>query len=845
MSARLYLRMLWRELRGSPVRVTFFVACLSIAVAALVAVATVGSAVEQGLRSHARELLGGDLAVEARNRPLPELTSFLPAPLRDAPRVGIALLATMVRSESGRSRLCELKAVDDMRYPLAGRLELEPSRPLASLLDDDSVLVARELLTELSLEPGGRLSVGNRSFRVAGVVAREPDPHGFTFTLGPRVLLTRRALEQTGLLAFGSRVLYRSVLSLPQLSEHQLNELKRTLSDALGSHVSVETRFEAQPALRTSFARVQPYLGLVALLSLLVASIGVAQIVAAWLAQAVRDTAILRCLGVTPRELLALYLGHVVVLGALGSALGASLGALAPWGIARWAPRLLPPELLQAGFALGPVVRALALGIVVPALFSLPSLLAVHRVPPGLVLRNEAEPLPVPKRTRAVALGSALLALVASAYLQTGQLPTALWFSAGFALLAGVLALAARGVVAALGGLRSARLPAWLWHGAAALRRPGSAAIGSMVALGLGTTVVLSMQLMEDTLQRDLALALPRDAPSLFLLDVQEDQWGPLVALARAQGATDTRSVPVAMARLTAIDGSTVDKLVKARPGNPNEQSRAHWVLTREQRISWSEQLMPDNRIVEGALWSRPGVNEVSVEANFARDLGVKLGSVLLFDLQGVPVSLTVTSLRTVEWRSFSANFFLVVEPGVLDAAPHTRLGTVRIAQARERSLQDQLSARFPNVTVLRVRELAERAIAVMQQLSIAVRVLGGFALVTGIAILVGAVAASGTRRVREAAVLRALGVRRRHIAGLLAVEYALRGGVAGLLGAAGAYGLTYASCRYLLELQAAPSWFACVVALLVVVALSVAGGWVASARALLVLPREVLRRPL
>jgi putative ABC transport system permease protein len=581
---------------------------------------------------------------------------------------------------------------------------------------------------------------------------------------------------------------------------------------------------------------------LVALLSLLVASVGVAQIVAAWLAQTVKDSAILRCLGVSPRELLALYLGHVVVLGVLGSAIGAVVGVLAPWAVARAKPELFPPEMLSTGFAFWPVLRASALGVIVPALFSLPALLAVHRVAPGRVLRAEAEPLPLSKRLQAAALGASSLALFAAAYLQTGQLDVALYFSGGFAALSGILALAARGLVRSLEQLRGDHLPAWLWQGAAALRRPGSAAIGSMVALGLGTTVVLSMKLVEDTLDRDLAAALPRDAPSLFLLDVQPDQWDGVAALARQSGATHTDSVPVAMVRLSAIDGSTVDRLVKARKG---EGSRAHWVLTREQRVTWGARLPPDNEIIEGALWSRPDLNEVSVEANFARDLGVKLGSVLDFDLQGVPLSFTVTSIRTVEWRSFSANFFLVVEPGVLEKAPHVRLGTVRIAQDRERMLQDRIADTFANVTVLRVRELAERAVGVMKQVALAVRVLGGFALVTGIAILIGAVAASGTRRVREAGVLRALGVRRSHIARLLAVEYALRGGVAGVLGAGGAYGLAYACSRFVLELHERPDWVACVIACLLVMGLAVGGGLLASLRALWVQPISVLRRPL
>jgi putative ABC transport system permease protein len=386
-------------------------------------------------------------------------------------------------------------------------------------------------------------------------------------------------------------------------------------------------------------------------------------------------------------------------------------------------------------------------------------------------------------------------------------------------------------------------LPALVWQAAAALARPGAGAAGSIVALGMGSLAVLGISLIQGVLGREIIGALPPDAPSVFMIDVQPDQWqGVERALADA-GAAHVQNVPVVMARLSAVDGRTVDQLVQERAADSGERERASWVLTREQRVTSLRALPDSNRLVAGALWSKPGTPELSVEVDFARDLGAKLGSRLRFDIQGVPVEFEVTSLRKVEWRSFSVNFFLVAEPGTLDDAPQFVLAAARVPAAAEQRLQDDLALRYPNITLLRVRELLERAAAIVAQISLAVRLLGGFAALTGIIILAGAVAASQLRRAREAALLKVLGLTRLQVAGMFALEYALTGAVAGAIAVVGAYVLALLFTRGVLELLSTPSLAACFAGWLITVALSVLAGLAASVRALQSPPLAVFRQ--
>jgi putative ABC transport system permease protein len=319
---------------------------------------------------------------------------------------------------------------------------------------------------------------------------------------------------------------------------------------------------------------------------------------------------------------------------------------------------------------------------------------------------------------------------------------------------------------------------------------------------------------------------------------VQPDQWADARELLQEHGATAISSVPVVTARLAAIDGRPVDELAAER----GEGRRGSWTLTREQRLTWLDALPGDNVIVEGSLWSVPERDEVSLEADFARDLGVDLGSTLTFDVQGIEVELLVTSLRRVEWRSFGINFFLVVEPGVLEEAPHFRLAAARLPEGSEQALQDRLAAQFPNVTLLRVRPILDRVFDLLGRAARGLRVLGGFTIAAGLAILAGAVAAGHLRRAREAALLKTLGVPRRHVALLFAIEHALVGLVAGAIGAGSAVLASRIFLQRALELAPETPWATPLFLLGGGALLACLAGLAASARALASPPLRTLQ---
>jgi putative ABC transport system permease protein len=857
-----------RESRRSRGRIVLFMGCIAVGVAAIVLVAGLSTSVNDGVRSEGRRLMAADVVVESR-RPLPPevdaaLAQYTPGKVE---RADVRESVSVVVTPDGRaSQLAELKAVAP-GYPFYGTLKLDPPGKLSDILTADTVVVAPEILSRLELRTGDMLRVGGQDFRIAAAVLEEPDKLTITFTLGPRVFLTQEGLARTPLLGKGARVDYKALVKLPDGSSiDDVQRVERILIAAMPDDDSyrVRTFTEAQPQLRRSFDRVGRYLGLVGLLSLLVGGVGVAQVARAWLASRMDDIAILRCLGATPREVVNIYFAQVLLIALLASVAGALIGTGIHWLIPRLMPELIPADLVRP-WQFDAIARGVLLGIGVAIVFTLPLLIGLRRVPPVRVLRRDAEPVRSGWLAQTLAAVLIVGSVWAMATSQADDIEHGTWFTAGLIIAVLVLWLAASLVSRVARLLPRDAGSVRLRHGLAHLARPGAATVGAIVAIGLGVTFVFATWLVERHLTDQLAAELPADAPSTFFLDVQPDQWPRIEQILKENGAESIESRPMVNARFAAIRGVPVAQILEQRryePPPPREQARDNrrdgdrrgpgdrprqrprrWTLTRELRLTYGEQLPRGNRVIAGAFPAGPSIpNGLSLEEDYARDLGVRVGDAVTLDVQGVNVDLTVTSLRTIDWRTMGMNFFLFAEPGPLDAAPQIRLATARLATADLPRIQAAVVSAFPNVTVIHVREVMDKVLAVLHNIALGVRSLGAFTIAAGVIVLGGTVAATQARRAREVALLKTIGMTRRDVLAVFAIEYALTGFVAALVGLAAASLLAWAVLTQLMELDWSPKWTEFALAAGVTVALAIAAGLIASARALSARPVEVLR---
>ncbi len=791
---RFVLTLAWRETRGAWRHFGYFFACITLGVSALVGVGSFADSLERTVARSAKSLMGGDVEIRS-TQPLPVDATTLIAESRGggAQVTRVRELVAMAQSGPSRTQLVELKAVEP-GYPFYGALVTDPARPLPALIGDGRALVHESLLARLGLRVGDPLRVGDADLTISGVIVKEPDRAVGVFSLGPRVLIAAADLDRTGLIRPGSRVRYRTLFRLPD--GHDAQAFRDRLAEGLPAAQRVTTYTQAQPGLRRFWDQLTMYLGLTGLVALMVGGIGVAVSVNAFVKAKFPAIATMKALGAGWRPLLSAYLLQTALLGLGGSVLGALLGSLVQPLLAPALTRLLPLE-LTLSFSPRAVLGGLAMGVGVTLLYALWPLLQIRRVPPALILRAEIEPRLHGRRPWAAVIPIAG-GLAALALWQAGSWKIGALFAGGLAAALVLLALGARAIIALA---RRARWRSSAWRqGAANLHRPGSHAGPMLVSLGLAVMLVVSIALLERSLRGELVDRSPGSAPAFFFIDIQPDQAEPFARLVAARGATAPAELtPVVRSRLANVNGTPV------ATGQKNRLEDA-WYLTREYVLTWAKEPPAHNRVVAGRWWTpEEAAREplISVEEEVARQLGVRIGDTLTFDVQGAPVSARVSSLRHVDWRTFTSNFFVIFSPGALEGAPTTFIATVPARPEQETALQSAVVAAFPNVTAIPVREVLERVTAVVDQIALAVRLVAAFSIGAGLIVMAGALAITRQQRLYQSVILKALGATRGFVSRVFAVEYALLGAAAGVAGSVLAAGLAWAVLRFAFDVPA------------------------------------------
>jgi putative ABC transport system permease protein len=845
------IRMALREIRASWQRLLFFFVCIAVGVASIVAIRSVIQSVRQGLTREARAMTGADVVVRS-DRPLGDAIRAAVDRERTSGRVSIVSeaveLVTMVRPTAvPTTRLVELRAVQPT-FPLYGTMTLQGKAYSHELLRDHGVLVRPELLAQLNLREGDDLLIGTQTFRIRGVIQSEPGRNLGAFSLGSRVFIDFADLPSTGLLSFGSRASHQLLLQvpspppLPGRRDPSLT-LAAELSKAfVNDFIGVRSYRQNEGRMNQNLSRAENYLSLVGLVVLILGGIGVSSVTRVFVQQKVRSIAILKCVGSSSRQVLAIYLTQVVLLGLAGSALGVALAALVLQLLPVFVGNLAALLQVDYGLTMGAVLQGLAVGVLVSLLFSVVPLLEVRNVKPSLLLRQDVPALPQVdwvKWTVAVSVGAALVGVAAW---QAGSLQVGLLLSAGFVALTFVLHLAGVVLIRAVQPLRFSRSFA-LRHAVLHVARPGNQTRIILLAVGLGTFFILGVRALEVNLLQDFSVQVGDDAPDMFLMDIQSGQRDGLTALIDRENGSENvpKLIPVLRARIVGVRGRDVNL-------ETYEDVRGRGGLSREFTITYRSNLEANETLVDGKWWdSTPALDEpeVSIEEGLRDRFSIQIGDDMTFDVLGRVISARVTSFREVDFRDFRAGGFMIVfRPGPFDNAPHNYIAAVRGGRdtAARTRLQGLIVGDYPNISVIDLREVLDTIKTIVDNVTLAVTVVGALVLLSGSLILIGAVSMTKFRRVYEAAILKTLGASSRLIATMLLLEYGVLGAIAGTVGAAGAVVLSWAVARYGLDLPWEPAPLLTVGGIVVTATLVAAIGVIASLDVLRHKPLSTLR---
>ncbi|MEB0039982.1 MULTISPECIES: ABC transporter permease [unclassified Pseudomonas] len=821
-------RQLLRDARAGELRVLFF--ALLVAVAASTAIGYFGARLNGAMLLRATEFLGADLILEGTSPALPAQIEAGNTLKLDHAQV--IEFSSVIATDTG-IQLASVKAVD-AGYPLRGELKsaaapYQAEEPGGRPQPGEAWAESR-MFAALNLKVGDNIDVGSKTLRLSRVLTYEPDRAGNFYSLTPRVMINLADLAATGVVQPGSRVSYKE---LWRGSHASLEAYRQQVTSGLAANQRLQDARDGNRQIGGALGKAERYLNMASLVAVLLSGVAVALSAARFAARRFDASALLRCLGLSRNEALVLFSLQLAILGLLASLTGALLGWLAQLGLFALLHDLLPADVPPGGLL--PAIAGIGTGLVALAGFALPPLAALGRVPPLRVLRRDMLPIPA---SSWLVYGAALLALGLIMWrLSLDLVLTFALLGGGIiaaVVLGGLLLLALQSLRRLLAG---ASLP---WRlGLGQLLRHPLAAAGQTLAFGL---ILLSMALIAllrgellDTWQNQL----PKDAPNYFVLNILPGDKDHFTERMAGLSTHASPLYPIIPGRLISINDEPVRNIV-------SKDSRGENATERDLSLTWAADLPQGNRLSAGTWWDTKGnvaadkIPGVSVESKLAESLKLKLGDHMNFVVGGMTREAQVTSLRDVSWDNFQPNFFMIFQPGTLQDLPTTYLTSFYLAPGNDQQIVE-LSRTFPAITILQVEALLEQLRSILAQVTIAVEYVLLFVLAAGLAVLFSGLQATLDERIRQGALLRALGAERALLIKARRIEFGLLGAASGVLAALGCELVSFALYRYAFNLQWHPhAWLL----LLPVMGAALVGGAgvFGTRRALNVSPLTVLR---
>ncbi|MDR3712824.1 MAG: ABC transporter permease [Puia sp.] len=796
--------MAWRDSRRNRGRLLLFVSSIILGIAALVATLSFGEDLRNGIDDQAKVLVGADLVIRS-NRPLTPAELAIPdtVPNRHAREDNFASMIYFVRS--GESRLVQVRALDG-EYPFYGSLETTPTEAGHSFRNERQALVDKGLLLQYGAQVGDSIRIGSLNFAIAGILNKAPGSTELSMTVAPPVYIPLRYLSQAGLQQRGSRIQYQYYYQYP--SPTDIGRFMDSLTSRLGkAHLRYETIESRKTRMSRAFGDFTEFLTLISFIALLMGCIGVGSAVHIYIREKIDGIAVLRCLGVKVRQAFLIYLIQIACIGLLGSVAGVSLGLV----IQRILPvvfrDLLP---LEAATHLSPrsIGQGMITGLTISILFALLPLLSIRSISPLYTLRRSFEP---PRRNRdplkGVVYTTIFLFVAIFSFWQMHAWTKAFIFCgslfAAFLLLAGVARLL-------MWSVRHFFPASWnyLWRqGFANLYRPNNQTLILIVTIGLGTTFIGTLYFVQQMLVDRIAISSGKNQGNMVLFDVQNSELKGVVGLAIHNGVTILQDAPLVSMRLTQIRRRLPDR---AREDSVDHHDR-RWVFDEEARATYRDTLTGTEKILSGKLGtpvrSPQDIIYVSLEEEYARAMiHAGLGDTLLFNVQGLPLTTVIGSIRTVNSRRLETNFHIVFPGGVLEQAPQFHILIARVPSVEVSArFQKAVVQQFSGVSVIDLGLVLSILDEVLDKIGFVIRFMAGFSMLTGLIVLIASVLISKFQRIQETVLLRTLGARRRQILIIATLEYFFLGALAAGTGILLSLATSWFLARYSFESSFSP----------------------------------------
>lgn len=774
-------KMAWRDSRSNRRKLFLYMAAIIVGVAAQVAITSFRVNLNASIDDQAKELLGADLEVERNAEFQPELQAYLDSISEEQSKM-LAFTSMALFPKTGATRLSQISAME-RGFPYYGVIETNPANAADRFLDEYGALVDQTILTQFQLEPGDSVKVGFLTYKIIGGIEEIPGQSMATSFLGPRILIPLEGVENTGLLERGSRLEHKAYLKYqdwvePIAVDNQLDAMRDTLD------FRYDDIAERQEEVGEAISTLSSFLNMIGFIALLLGGIGIASSIFVYIRQKINTVAVLRCVGASSNQTMAIYLIQATAMGFVGAAIGAFLGTIVQLYLPVLVGDFIPVD-IDLFISWSSVVLGLVTGVIISVAFALFPLLAVRKISPLFTLRSAEINLSkllglVTRISLFILIG---VSITGYAWLMLGELPAAIFFTLGFGFC---LLLLAGFAVLVMKASRKFMPSGWSYEwrqGLSNLYRPNNQTSTLLLTFGLGVTLISSLYLTQDMLLGTINFEGQDELPNLALFDIQYDQNPGVNSLIEKNGLEIVQNVPIVTMRLQAIQNRPVDEILSDTTRNSRR-----WALSREYRSTYRDSLVStetlDSGKFVGSVLDLSELVPISVESGLMEDLDIAIGDTIVWDVQGIPIESYIASTRTVNWQTPQPNFFVVFPTGVLEPAPQFFATTIKTPN-REASvaLQQEIVQAYPNVSAIDVGQIIGTIREFLDRVTFVIQFIGLFSIITGLIVLAGSAATSRFQRIREAVLLRTLGAKQKQVVKIQVIEYAILGIMAALIG--------------------------------------------------------------
>lgn len=831
------MKMAFRDFRKNISRLLLFVSSIVVGIAALVAISSFGENLTADIDNQAKELLGADLVLE-NNKPVGD-QPIDSAATQMASEVNFASMVAF--PETGASRLTQVRALEGA-FPFYGFLETIPaSGDVDFRSGGKKALVEKTLMAQFNAEVGDQIKVGEVLFEVVGELQKVPGQTGITASVAPAVYIPKAYLEETGLVQYGSRVEYSNYYQFA--SGTDVEALIKPYEDQWEEErVDADTVEDRKRSTGRSFANLSNFLSLVAFIALLLGCVGVASAVNVFVKEKLSSVAVLRCLGVSSRDVLLIYLTEIMIMGLVGAILGAFLGTLLQFVLPAVFADFLPVE-VSFGISWLSIGFGVITGLFVSVLFALLPLLKVRNVSPMATLRPETgdstflkDPL------RWLVIAGILTFIWGFSFYLLDRVDFAFGFT-GFVVFAfGLLWGVAQLIIWAVRRYLPISFEYTLRQSLANLYRPNNQTVSLIATIGLGTAMISTLFFLQNQLLEEARFADKEDQPNMLLFDIQTAQLQDVKAKIESRDLPIMQEVPIVTMQLNEING--VDK--KENEELPDEENYSRWLYNREFRVTYRDTLISSETLASGGLMplgARGDSIFVSFEKGFAEGNGMKIGDEVEFNVQGRPIKTYIGSLRDVKFTQVSTNFLVLFPEGVLDQAPKFHVLITKTKNDREAAdVQAEIVREFPNISIINLGTIVETLEEILGKISFVIQFMAFFSIATGILVLISSLIISKYQRMRESILLRTLGASSSIVSKINTLEYFFLGSLASLSGIILSFGATWLLSEFVFNIPFRGAWMGALVLYLAITGLTIVLGWLNGRKIINQPPMEILR---